>query len=69
VGQQVEDELLVGLARGEDAHVRQRRGGQQAAQEVQRLGLERAPVGRVRLAGGRGKVASAQAVTRGRQRA
>ena len=53
VGQQVQDELLVGLAGGEDPHVRQRGGGQQPAQEVQRLGLDRARVRLRRLAGGR----------------
>ena len=50
VGEQVQDQLLVGLAGGVDAHVRQRRRGQQAAQQVERLGLDRAPVRRRRLA-------------------
>ena len=41
--EQVHDQLLVRLAARVDAHVRQRRGGQQPAQQVQRLGLDRAP--------------------------
>ena len=45
VGQQVQDQLLVALAAGVDAHVRERAGRQQAAQQVERLGLERARVG------------------------
>ena len=45
--QQVHDELLVGLAAREDPHVRQRRGGQQPAQQVERLGLDRARVRRL----------------------
>src|SRR4051794_19276742 len=50
VREQVQDELLVRLARRVDAHVRERRGGQQAAQEVERLGLDGAPVRGARLA-------------------
>ena len=51
VREQVQDQLLVGLAGRVDAHVRQRRGGQQPAQQVQRLGLDRAAADRLGLAG------------------
>ena len=57
----MQHELLVGLAAGEDAHVRQRRRGQQAAQQVERLRLDRAPVRRLGLA-----VAAREAVRRPR---
>ena len=49
-GHQAQEQLLVGLAGGEDAHVRQRGGRQQAAQQVERLRLDRAQVRRLRLA-------------------
>jgi len=52
VGEQVQDQLLVGLAGGVDAHVRQRGGGQQPAQQVERLGVDRA---RARRRGGAGE--------------
>ena len=51
VRQQVEDQLLVGLAGGEDAHVRERRGRQQPSQEIQRLGPDRPLMSRGGLAG------------------
>ncbi len=53
MGQQVHDQLLVGLAGGEDAHVRKRRGRQQSAQQVERLCVDGARVGAPRLAVGR----------------
>ena len=62
---QAQQQLLVGLAAGEDAHVRQRGGRQQPAQQVERLGLDRAPVRRLGLVGARGKRSSAHAITRG----
>src|SRR3954454_5776243 len=50
VAEQVQDQLLVGLARRVDAHVRERAGGEEAAQQVVGLGVDRAPARRVRLA-------------------
>ena len=51
-GQTAQDQLLVGLPRGEHAHVRERGRGQQSAHEVERLGIDRARVGGLRLAVG-----------------
>ena len=51
VGEQVQDQLLVGLAAREDPHVRQRARRQQPAQQVERLCLDRALVGRRGLVG------------------
>ena len=51
MGEQVHDQLLVGLAARVDAHVRQRRGGKQPAQQVQRLRLHGPPARRLGLAG------------------
>ena len=48
-GHQPQQQLLVGLAGGVDTDVAQGRGGEQAAQEVERLGADRAPPGRLRL--------------------
>ena len=48
-GHQPQEQLLVGLAGGEDADVAQGRGGQQPAQQVERLGADRAPPGRLGL--------------------
>jgi hypothetical protein len=62
MGEQVQDELLVGLARGVDAHVAERRGGQQAAQQVERLRLHRA---RARGDGSPGNVPSTHAAACG----
>ncbi len=50
MGQQVQDELLVGLAAREDPHVAQGCGGEQAAQQVQGLRGDRPAVGRAGLA-------------------
>ena len=50
--EQPQQQLLVGLAGGEYAHVRQRRGGQQAAQQVERLCADRALVRGLGLAVG-----------------
>ena len=47
--EQVQDELLVGLAARVDADVRERRRGQQAAHEIERLRANRARVRRRRL--------------------
>src|SRR5215210_3855243 len=44
-GEQAQDEVLVGLPAREHPDVRQRRGGEQSAQEVERLGADRAAVG------------------------
>ena len=55
VGEQVQDQLLVGLAAREDPHVRQRARRQQPAQQVERLCLDRALVGRRGLVGRAGK--------------
>ena len=52
VAEQVEDQLLVGLAGGVDAHVAERRRGQQAAQQVVGLGVDGAAAGGVGLAVG-----------------
>ena len=49
-GHQPQQQLLVGLSRGVDADVAQRRRGQQAAQQVERLGADRAPPGPLGLA-------------------
>ena len=49
-GHQPQQQLLVGLAGGVDADVAQRRGGQQAAQQVERLGADRAAPGALGLA-------------------
>ena len=49
-GHQPQDQLLVGLAGGVDADVAERRRRQQAAQQVQRLGPDRAPPGALGLA-------------------
>ena len=54
VAEQVEDQLLVGLAGGVDAHVAERGGGQQAAQEVVGLGVDGAAARGVRLPFGAG---------------
>ena len=42
-GHQTQEQLLVGLARGEDADVAERRGREDAPQQVERLGADRAP--------------------------
>ena len=41
-GEQPQQQLLVGLARGEDADVAEGRGGQQPAEQVEGLRLDRA---------------------------
>ena len=51
--EQAQQQLLVGLARGEDPDVRERRRGQQAAQQVERLRADRARVRGLGLAVGR----------------
>ena len=51
MGEEVQDELLVCLARGVHAHVRKRRGGEQAAQQVECLGAARPQVGGLGVAG------------------
>ena len=48
-GQQPQDQLLVGLAGGVDADVAEGRRRQQAAQQVERLGPDRAPPGALGL--------------------
>ena len=52
VAEQVEDQLLVGLARRVDAHVRERGGRQEAAQQVVGLRIDGAAARRVGLAVG-----------------
>ncbi len=47
----MQDQLLVHLARAVDAHVRQRSGGQQPAQQIERLRLHGAAARGLRLAG------------------
>ena len=54
VAEQVEDQLLVGLAGRVDAHVAERRRGQQPAQQVVGLGIDRAAARGVGLAVGAG---------------
>ena len=49
-GEQAQQQLLIGLAGGEDAHVRERPRRQQPPQQVQRLRPDRAGVGRLGLA-------------------
>ena len=49
-GHQPQDQLLVGLAGGVDADVAEGRGGEEPAQEVERLGADRAPPRRLGLA-------------------
>ena len=70
VGEQVQDKLLVGLTRGEDAHVRERGGREQPAEQVERLGRHRAGVGAPATPRApAGTPAAAQARTTGSERA
>ena len=60
-GHQAQDQLLVRLSRGVDPDVGQRRRREQPAQQVERLGPDRAGVRGLGLASPRGKRSAAQA--------